>query len=244
MITLGDRRAARRPLVAAQLQRVWWRHPELPWIGLAAAAWIYLVAAHFVGHAESAGDGWRFAPVEWMAMVVAMMVPAVLPMIRLIGLDSMWSRRVRSPGLFVATTVLVWMAAAGLAVLLLGAIGLVAGRSVEPDRSWVTIALLVAAAWQFAPAKVRFLRRSHLRTPLAPRGRKADRSAIRLGLVHGRACLGSCGFAMAAMFLAGHDHVHLMVPLTAITVVERRTLRPDPRPGGWALAALAFLWLL
>lgn len=243
MITLGDRPVARL-LSAQQMQRVWWRHPELPWIGSAAAAWVYLVADHFVGHGGSAQDPWRFAPLEWMAMVVAMMVPALLPMIRLIGLDSMWSRRVRSPGLFVATTVVVWTAAAGLAALLLGAIGSAAGRSVEPDHRWVAAALFAAAAWQFAPAKVRFLRRSHLRTPLAPRGRKADRSVIRLGLVHGRACLGSCGFAMAAMFLAGHDHVHLMVPLTAIAVVERRTLRPNPHPGGWALAALAFLWLL
>lgn len=207
-------------------------------------AWTYLVVAHLLGHGSTADEAWRFAPGDWVMMVVAMMVPAMLPAIRLVGLDSLWNRRVRAPGIFVATNVLVWTAvAAGTAVVIVTAEA-ATGASFVPDRRWITVALVAAAAWQFTPAKLRFLRRCHLRTPLAPRGWRADRAVIRYGLVHGRACVGSCLFLMAAMFLAGQDHVHLMLPATLVTVVERRRPRPDPRPGGWALLALAAFWPL
>lgn len=226
-----------------RLRRLWWRHPELPWLAPAAGAWLYLLTSHLVDH--DAVDGpWRFAPLDWALMVVAMMIPASLPMVRVIGLDSMWNRRLRSPGLFVATTVAIWtLLGVGVAAAIAAAEWLT-GLRFDPGPRWVAAALLVAAGWQFAPGKVRSLRRGHLRTPLAPRGWKADRSAVRLGLVHGRACLAGCGPMMAAMFLAGHDHVHLMLPLTVVAVAERRRPRSDPRPGGLALLVLTVLWPL
>ncbi len=221
---------------ATDLQRVWWRHPEIPAAVVAAVAWVYLAADHLVEHGVE--RSWSFRPAPWAAMVLAMMAPAAVPSIRVVAFDSMWRRRMRSPALFLLTYVVAWTAAAGVVAGLVVAGEQLAGQPFEPGVTVVVALLLAAAAWQFTPSKMRFLRRCHRRTPLAPRGWKADRSVIVYGLTHARACMGTCGFAMAAMFVSVHD-LHLMVPLTVILSVERLQPRPKPHLGGYAIAALA-----
>lgn len=228
----------------SELQRLWWRHPEIPALVAAAAAWVALAVRHWNGHSAAPGlEPWRFDVIGWMIMVVAMMLPALIPMIRVLAFDSMWRRRHRAPALFVITYVVLWTAVASAAALVVWMVTRGTGASFDPGGLMVATIVLAAAAWQFTPGKVRSLRRCHQRTPLAPRGWRADRSVITYAIVHARACMGSCGFAMAAMFVAAHDF-HLMVPLTAVLVVERLQPRPKPQLGGVALGALAgFLFL-
>ena len=103
--------------------------------------------------------------------------------------------------------------------------------------------LLAAAGWQFTTTKQRCLRRCHLRTSLASRGLAADKSIVSYGLFHARACIGSCGVVMAAMFVGAHDF-HLMAPLAAITIAERYQSRPNKVASAAAIVAVAALTLV
>ncbi|MGI9614528.1 MAG: DUF2182 domain-containing protein [Acidimicrobiales bacterium] len=226
---------------ASDLRRLWWRHPEVPAAVAVVAAWVYLAIDHWVDHDQI--TSWRFEPTPWAAMVVAMMVPAALPMVRLVSFDSLWDRRHRAPALFLATYVAGWTLAGTAAALVVASGERITGMTFDPGTATVVGALVVAAAWQFTDRKRRYLRRCHRRTPLAPRGWKADAAVIAYGAFHVRACLGSCGVAMAAMFVSVHDF-HLMVPLTALLTAERLAERPRPRLVGVGFVAVAAFTVL
>lgn len=220
-------------------------HPEAPWLAAAAVAWALLAAHHLsMHHADgTTADGWSFDPLWWAVMVVAMMVPGVAPTQRAVVFDSLWRRRHRNGAIFVAAYLAVWIAFGVALALVVAAAELLTGGTFDPGTATVTIGLVVALAWQLSGAKRRALRRCHFRRPYAPRGWKAARDLARYGASHARACVASCGAIMGVMFLAAHDF-HLMVPLTAITVVERFSRVPPVRTGAAALGLLAVLNLL
>ena len=81
--------------LAGAARRGAWRRPEWPWVALVVAAWAALIAGAAAGpRAPASARG--------ALMVVAMMLPATIPVARAISFDSMWDRRYRSPALFVA----------------------------------------------------------------------------------------------------------------------------------------------
>ena len=101
-----------------------------------------------------AGGITRTAPglAWWTLMVVAMMVPATIPVLRAISFDSMWQRRYRAPPLFVAAYLAVWVAFGAVALgawQLAGVLG--AGHAVHGAAATAAI-LLVAANWQLFAA--------------------------------------------------------------------------------------------
>jgi len=217
------------------------RHPESGGVMIAAVAWITLVVQHWSDHASSVGP-WRFDVANWSLMVVAMMLPGVLPMMRRIGFVSRRSWIRRAPLIFAATYLGVWI------VVGLAAAGAVAALSPlnppAPGPPYLTAAiLLVAAGWQLTSTKRNFLAARHQDVPLAPRGWPAARSLLILGFRHAQACAGSCWAMMVAMFAAGHD-LHLMVPLTVVVVAERWPRLPSPAIGAVALSALALVSIL
>ena len=66
---------------------------------------------------------------------------------------------------------------------------------------------------------------------------------MRYGWFHARACVGSCAPIMIAMFVGAHDF-HLMVPLAAITTVERYQRRPTMAASAAAIMTVATLTLV
>ena len=85
--------------------------------------------------------------------------------------------------------------------------------------------LLVAANWQLFPHHRRYLKRCRRTLPLGARGQPADRACLRYGLYHVRQCAGACWPLMLAM-IPGHS-LALMVALTALTTWQRLARRPN-----------------
>lgn len=229
--------------VSVTIRARWWRHPELPLAAIVLIAWVALGLDHWAGHGSSEEPSWRFSVGSWTLMSIAMMGPGIAPMYRWVAFNSLWRRRHRSAALFAVGFVTIWVAF-GLALVAIVRIGAAtAGRSFEPDRWWVAGSLAASAIWHLAPARKRALRRCHLRRPLAARGWRSDAAAVRYGVFVAGACAVSCGGVMVAMFIGAHDF-HLMVPLTAIVLIERFQFRPDERIGAVAVLCVAAVSLV
>ena len=215
------------PARPSAVRRRAWRSPQWPWVALVGAAWIGLVVASAGAH----------SPGSWALMVVAMMVPATIPLLRAISFESMWHRRYRSPTLFLAAYLSVWLAV-GVAALALWQLSALAGGGHALHGAVLTGAILVVAAnWQLAPTHRRCLKRSHRTLPLGSRGRAADRACLRYGAYHGRQCIGACWPLMLAM-VPGHS-LALMVALTAFSTWQRLDRRPSRPVSAGALLVLA-----
>jgi predicted metal-binding membrane protein len=173
---------------------------------------------------------------EWVLMIVAMMLPLLVPMVRHVAARSFPAQRERSVGLFVASYTLVWLAAAALS-----SVALVAVRSafLAIDlAAWTGLACCaLAAGWQLSAAKVRALNRCHGTVPLRPWAPHADRDAIGFGLRHGSRCVRACLPAMVLPLAGGHG-LGAMAAVFAILLAERA--RPKPQ---YRLSAIILLLL-
>lgn len=232
--------ALARPL-AGGVRRLLWFRPEWPWVALAGLAWLLLTVTGDLplqGHPHGHQDSTSLA--HWAAMVMAMMLPATLPMLRSIAQTSLWSRRYRSPAVFVLAYLLAWVALGAVAMLLWALLRPRLG--VEPTTA-SAIVLLCGAAWRLTRWDARLLKGTHRELSLATRGAAADLSCARFGLYHAGQCIGSCWALMLAM-VPGHGW-GLMVGATAIVSWERLARRPHLRRCAIAVAALAALtWLV
>jgi predicted metal-binding membrane protein len=228
--------------------------------GLIVAAWAGLVALALSpygglldhGRLEHLDDVGTLAPLVggWTVMVVAMMLPASLPLIRLFR--RMVGRRAdtgRLVGLLVAGYLLVWTAF-GLA-LHAGDIGVhraVAELGWLERNEWAILAsaLLAAGLFQFSGVKHRCL--AKCRSPrlfVAERwGRRPpSRGAFVLGVEHGVFCVGCCAGLMLVMFAVGVGSLAWMLALTTVAAAERsaRSGRALAAPVGIALIAASAL---
>ena len=244
------RRAPAEPFTA-RLERFRWRHPEWWTIAISALAWAPIVldagkghatrdaaALHHGAHAAAAApsSSWTLAAAAWLVMIAAMMLPLLVDAIRTAAARSLWTRRDRAIGLFLAGYAAPWvLTGAGVVV------AAVAFAPVSPR--WAAAAFVAAAIWQLTPIKKRALLSCHRTMPLAPRGWRADRDCLRYGWSVGRHCVMSCGVMMTACVLASHGLV-AMAGVTAIAAVERRMPRLSPRVTASALVALGAFLLL
>ncbi len=158
----------------------------------------------------------------WMEMVVAMMVPTVLPNLRDLSLRSYRARRARAVIAYLLGY-LGWWTLLGLAFL--------AARQLEVahDNRVATALCVVAAAWVFHPSRDRWHRQCHLRTALYPVGLRADLDALRQGMTNGAPCVAMCWPLMLACAVTGHN-LFLMVGGLALGLYERRMFRLRLRP--------------
>ena len=167
---------------------------------------------------ELGGLGW-FA-VVWVTMMAAMMLPSIAPMV------------LAHPGVqlgatpaFVAGYLLTW-----------GAVGTLGWALVEGVRSldlgvlaWDEAgpyvaggAILAAAVYQLSPLKKRNLRRC--RNPRAfvfEHWRAGRVGALRMGIEHGRVCVGSSWALMAALFALGVMSLSWMALVAALIAAEK-----------------------
>ena len=159
---------------------------------------------------------------SWAVMMVAMMIPATLP---LILLYRHLARKRLSPGKARIGTVIlllgyvaVW-AMAGLPVFaynaLSGAVGSLA--AVLP-----ALLLIVGGAYQFTPLK----RICHARCSsplffLMQNWRPGATGAMRLGVIHGVDCLGCCAGLMVGLVALGMMNLAWMLTAAVIIFVEK-----------------------
>lgn len=234
--------------------------PGLALIALAAAGWAYVAyQAVSMGSVKSAVSGMAMGGIEgmplflfsWAVMMVAMMIPATLPLILLYR--HLARKRLRPAQARIGTTtllvgyVVVW-AGAGLPVFAYNALSGAAGSlaTVLP-----ALLLIVGGTYQFTPLK----RICHARCSsplffLIHNWRPGASGALRLGVIHGVDCLGCCAGLMVGLVALGLMNLTWMLTAAVIIFAEKtipgshRVARPLGVlmvAGGVALLAVSLL---
>ncbi len=180
--------------------------------------------------------------VAWLAMMTAMMFPAITPVVKLYGRAATAGRVAPLP-FFVAGYIAVWTS--------IGLPAYVAWRAlmdpIDDGRPWAGrlagVVLLAAAVWQLTPLKSVCLR--HCRSPISfflRFGARVTRpvGALRTGATHGLFCLGCCWALMAVLVALGTMNLAWMIALALLILVEKNA------PAGERIAqfaAVAFIGL-
>lgn len=178
----------------------------------------------------------------WLAMMIAMMLPAMTPVVKLYALAS-GQGRVAPLSFFVGGYLVVW--------LLLGAPAYFAWHGLNMPMAdgadWVARlaggAFVAAGIWQLTPLKKMCLKncRSPMSFFLRYSGRiKRPLGAVRMGITHGLFCVGCCWAMFVVLVTVGTMNIGWMLILTALIVAEK-TFRHGERVA--TLAAVAFLIL-
>ena len=175
----------------------------------------------------------------WLVMMVAMMTPAVLPMMLVFrGLE-------RGPGgegdavWFGGGYLVAWSAFGMLAALLqwwLHARGYLGGALLVATPRNAGVILILAGLWQLTPLKAACL--AHCRGPMGfflKHWRNGRRGAFAMGLRHGLYCIGCCWMLMALMFAGGAMSVATMAALAVFILAER--VLPGGQWVSWAAGA-------
>ena len=191
---------------------------------------------------------WLSSFLMWMVMMVAMMLPAVMPWILLFTTLSRQHDATQAPlmptGLFAGGYLAAWgafsIAAAGVQIALQQA-GLYHPAALRTPRLLGGALLIVAGVFQLSPLKAACLR--HCRTPLAfflARWRDGPAGAFGMGLRHGLWCLGCCWALMAVSFAVGVMNLLWMAALTLFLCVEK--IAPRGARLGQVAGLLLVIW--
>jgi predicted metal-binding membrane protein len=219
--------------------------PGLALIALAAAGWAYVAyQPASMGDMGSAMGGMAMGGIEglalflpaWAVMMVAMMVPATLPLI----LYRHLARKRLGPAQARIGTVILLMgyvavwAIVGLPVFAYNALSSIAGSlaTVLP-----ALLLIVGGVYQFTPLK----RICHARCSsplffLMQNWRPGAAGALRLGAIHGVDCLGCCAGLMVGLVALGMMHLTWM--LTAAVIIFAEKTIPGSHRIAWPLGVL------
>jgi predicted metal-binding membrane protein len=220
--------------------------PGLVLIALAAAGWAYVAyQAASMGSMRSASGGMAMGGIGgaalflsgWTAMMVAMMLPATLPLILLYR--HLARKRLSSVNARIGTVLLlvgyvaVW-AMTGLPVFAYNVLSSVVGSlaAVLP-----ALLLIVGGAYQFTPLK----RICHARCSsplffLMQNWRPGATGALRLGVIHGIDCLGCCAGLMVGLVALGVMNLTWMLTAAVIIFVEKTI--PGSHRVAWPLGVL------
>lgn len=175
--------------------------------------------------ADVGGNAFGFSAfvAAWLAMLTAMMLPAITPVLKLYARAAAAGRVAPLP-FFIAGYLVVWTT--------LSLPGYVAWRTlmdpVAEARPWAGrlagIALLVAAIWQLTPLMSRCLR--HCRSPISFFLRfganvASPVGALRMGSTHGLFCVGCCWALMAVLVAMGTMSLAWMAALAVLILIEK-----------------------
>lgn len=174
--------------------------------------------------------------VMWWLMMIAMMVPSAAPTILLYG-GLYRDRGARGQLEFAAGYLAVWAVfslAATAAQGLLAAIGMMSAMYMNLATTYLAAAVVIGAGlYQLTSIKAACL--DHCRGPVEAltRHRRTGRAAaFRMGLVHGRYCLGCCWALMALLFVGGVMNIWWIAAITIYVAVEKLA------PGGNTLSRI------
>lgn len=236
---VGEARGAGRARLRVARLVAW--HPEWWLLAVAAPAWVAVVAhgmrhgavtgagqAHHGGATSGMAERLAAGAGAWLAMVVAMMVPVLVPRVRRVARCCVGRVRDRAIAQTVAGAGLPWLALGAAVVPVVEVLPAI--TPVASTAAWAT-----AAAWQLAPPKRVALRRCH--AVRIPRGVGDGWPRFRAGAAHGSWCVVSCGPLMAVMAWAGHP-VAFAVLLTVGLVAERVVHHPYRTSRGLAAAVV------
>lgn len=203
-------------------------------LGTSLAAWVVMVAGLPGSGREALQEfcsttalpwlrlNWALSSaLAWLLMLVAMMLPLILPTLAHVWRASLVRRRRRALVLCLCAYLAVWLLA-GLGIEALPMLL----SSLWPSN-WIA-AVVVLFVWQCSPLKQHCLNRCHSHRPLSAFGFRADVDVAMLGLTHGAWCVGSCWALMAAMALLPHAHTAVMLLVALLMYCER--LEPPARP--------------
>jgi len=162
----------------------------------------------------------------WLVMAGAMMLPTVVPLVRLfVPVTAGVPRRGLTRLAFLGGYLVVWGGFAAVAILGdsgIDALARVRSWPVAPSALVLGVALVVAGLFQFSPLKRMCL--TACRSPWAflwQHYRRGVRGSWLLGFRHGVLCLGCCWALMLIMFGAGLGSLLWMLALTGFMVVEK-----------------------
>ena len=209
---------------------------------VAAAAWGFLIVSENAMRAMR-GDGvvmdmmWAMmdpgamsaylvaASFMWVVMMVAMMIPAALPMTMVFRGMHQGRHATTETLLFASGYLIVWslfaVACAGLQWGL-HASGDLRGHLLEAGPRTAAAIMVVAGVYQLTPFKEACLARC--RSPIGffmEHWRDGRSGAIAMGLRHGLYCLGCCWMLMLLMFVGGAMSVATMALLSVFILAER-----------------------
>ena len=218
-------------------------------LGLAVIGWWWSVR---MGN-QMAGGGMNMSPMQvsmtfvaftvaWVAMMGAMMFPAIVPVV-LTYRRAAQRRQVASTPMFVAGYLIVWSA--------VGVPAFFAWRALQGpismDAPWAArlagSVFLVAAIYQLSPLKSVCLR--HCQTPMSffmkqGQNLRQPLGAARAGALHGLMCFGCCWALMAVLVALGTMQLAWMVGLAALIFLEKVLSRGEGIARG---AAVVFVVL-
>ncbi len=168
---------------------------------------------------------------SWVAMMAAMMLPAVAPMI--LTFSRMQAGR-RSHGksaiptsIFVAGYLVVWSVfglVAFTAATGVDTLAMRSGWSTELTGRATGLLFILAGVYQLTPLRRACLGRC--RSPLAFLAscwRDGGGGALRMGVSHGMTCLGCCWVLFLLLFPVGVMNIAAMIALTLLAFAEKTT---------------------
>ena len=189
------------------------------------------------------GMGFALGPflVAWAAMMAAMMLPAVTPVVRLYARAAR-AGRVAPAGFFVSGYLVVWVGTGLPAAVLWSAIQ----APLMEEAPWALrlagATLVAAGLYQLSPLKKACLR--HCRSPMGyfmRSGRQLHRplAAVRAGATHGIYCLGCCVGLMLVLVAAVAMQPLWALVIAAMVFVERNL--PHGEAFSYVVSALLVL---
>jgi predicted metal-binding membrane protein len=198
--------------------------PGLALVALAAAGWVYVAyQSSSIGSMAMDGTGGGIVFLSgWTAMMMAMMVPATLPLVllyRTIARNRLSSAQSRVGMLALLTGYLMVWAAAGIPVY---AYSLFAEAAGSLATLLPASLLVVGGVYQFTPLK----RICHVRCSsplffLMQNWRPGATGALRLGTLHGVDCLGCCVGLMVGLVALGMMNLAWMLTAAVIIFAEK-----------------------
>lgn len=230
-----------------------WHRPEW-WVWLVAAiSWLILIGNSVAGyvsptsgahdhhhmHSEPGlGSQILAGSIHWELMVLAMMLPIIIPSVKGVALRSLWRRRHRGVAGFLIGYMLPWTL---IGILVCSILALASGLDLKWQAAVTAAVFVLAAVWQFSKYKKRAMTLCHRTMPLAPRGLKADRDCIKYGWRIGFSCCVNCLVLMIACTLAAHHPVALAV-CGYLGYSEKYSWKPSPRLASAGILGLAVLF--
>ena len=220
--------------------------PGLALMALAAVGWAYVAyQAASMGSMQSSAamGGMQMGAIgeaalfllAWTAMMVAMMVPATLPLIllyRTIARNRLSLLRARAGVVIVLLGYIAVWALAGLPVY---AYNSLAGAAGSLAALWSALLLIIGGAYQFTPLKhICHARCSSPLFFLMHNWRSEATGALRLGMLHGVDCLGCCAGLMVGLVALGMMDLAWMLTAALIIFAKRHSLTATASLDPWA----------
>jgi predicted metal-binding membrane protein len=193
---------------------------------------------------------WLHGALMWVTMMVAMMTPAVVPVVlahaagRRHAVAEGAEPETAPATAFFAGYLLIWAAFAALAASLQWEMeysGVLAYHTLASQSRWLSAGLLIAAgSYQLSSLHAECLMQCRAPEDLLSRNwRPGWRGSLWLGARHGVYCMGCCGPLMALLFVGGVMSLAWMAGLSALVLAQK--LLPQglaiARAAGFAMVA-------